>query len=287
MLTPPEGAALWLRPSNILETDGQAVSIWRDQSPRGAHATQSTERHKPIVYGPNRGLNGHSVVKFTASIFEGGTTGHFLELPDFCSDFTTAEIFAVLKADNDPALTNPAGHALWNFSGAGIPTDYPSSNGFLVETFGLPGSGGAGSDPADALTDWRLYNVRREADDLHVYLDTVLEYSNTEVGAADFPEAPELGGSGSANAYWSGAIAEVLMFNRVITSDERDEVIQHLSSTFGLGLVPPADGVPWDSGWTDAEVAEARQNRCYVADPESGMAHPLDKRSFWAGRVGF
>lgn len=283
--TPPDGIRLWLRPDSIVSGgDQQDVALWRSVEAELNHARQDTVSHRPIFYARAGSPNGHPYVKFTPTASP-SSPGQCLNLPDFCSDFTAAEILAVLKADNDPALASPAGQYLWSFSSTGILSDYGiTGSGNIVETFGLNAAGGVGANPALALTSWRLYNVRREIDDLNVYLDDVLLYSNPGVGACSFPAAPSIGGNQDANSWFSGGIAEILMFNRVLTADERTTILNYISPKFSLGLVAPGAAVGWDSSWSDAQTDDALNNHGYwtkqdANGKETEMAHLSDRRS--------
>ena len=87
------GLKLWLKADSLSLSDGDAVGTWADQSGNANDATQTTAVNKPSF--KTNIVNSKPVIRFD------GVNDYF-SLPDFCSGFSVAEIFIVVKRVLDP-----------------------------------------------------------------------------------------------------------------------------------------------------------------------------------------
>lgn len=276
---PMTGLRLWLSASDLPNTTS-LVQSWQDKSGQGNHATQETAANRPVYSmfaGPNEG---------PGVVFD---QGQYLNLPNFASAFTQGEIFAVIRAPLDPA-TDAFGNVPWDFGAAagGEFTQYPRTDGVIVEGFGKDNAAETFVDPAADLTLWRIYNVSIDSASAIARIDNSVIATNL-TPTVGFPSSLRLGGTAFDPAYYfGGAIAEIVVYDRVLSASERSAVVQRLSDAYTLGLVAAGTSPVWNPAWTDEQVAEARQNRGYhhgqSGGKETHMADPTDSRSFEASR---
>ena len=223
--------ALWLKADSGLAQvyANPPVDLWADQSGNGNNATQPSSINRPLwVAGA---LNGRPVVRFDG-------VNSYLNLPNFMSDATSGEGFVVLKS------TTPLGSqgSLWSlgshqvYFGYNCPPGYPNSDGSITEDFGsadtvhLYGLG----IPAQPLNQYHVYNVTSQNTNWAAWINGTLLYqtTNNTVGFIN-------GSSALGACFWhfAGDIAEVLVFKRALTTDERTTVNGYLNGKYAV--MPP------------------------------------------------
>jgi hypothetical protein len=281
---PPTGMRLWLKPDSLHYTDGQPVSVWPDASGYNNHARQSEVKSQPTYY--QGGASSYPMVDCLPRLIDGALVGQWLTLPPELTDsgaLTEGEIFAVVQANNDPASVD---NQIWKFGTLG--DTYPENLGSIVTSFGRTSQTIAGN-PTAPLTSWQLYNVASKAGNLLVNLGNQTLYNIDPENGVAFSSFIYLGKSDSGN--FAGKFAEIIFYNRVLSASERTQVKQYLSDKYNLGLLAATANLPWNTGWTDAQAAEARQNAGYwtgkdagTNTKETGMANATDRRSFWPSR---
>jgi len=214
------------------------VASWVDSSGNGNTATQGLGDNRPTWHVGV--VNGQPAVRFVAS------QNDYLNIPNVMSGFTAAEVFVVLKNTHDP---NPTGGytGIWNFSPSTIsPSHYPWTTGTIFDGFGTTARKTVG-DPSISLAQWRLYNVSSQAGEWVARLNTSTLFS-TATNTTGFPTTPKLGASilgvdnPAGSVYYSGDMAEVIVFDEVLTAGRRSEVETYLCFKYNLGFctsVPP------------------------------------------------
>jgi hypothetical protein len=265
------------------------VQVWQDLSGNGRHAIPG-DSNVPVMI-PNQ-INGYG------SLYWHGIRKH-LRLPSM-TGLTQAELFMVLQLLNDPGLGSS--NTGWDMGNTPYPqaTKMTETTGTILEGFRstvrhtIP-------NPTPSLTSWRIYNVISTATEYTVNLDNVEQYTTATNTPGFLPHAApgaalrggviggRLGLSGVHSDYINGLyIASMIIFPRKLTSGERTAMHQELSDKFALGVISPAGPPPvWDSGWTEAQVHEARQNAGFwsaVSGNFVPMAHNQDRRSDQASR---
>ena len=220
------GLRLWLRADAgvVSDTNGN-INAWQDQSGNGNNAVQGNLGSQPVVVANQ--LNGQPVVRFDA------TAGpQVLQLPaGFMGTATAAEVFVVLKA----AADNPGGsHVLWNIGTNGYGSPYPYFNGHVIDNFASTTDHDLG-DLTVPIDQFNVYNVSSQAGAWVAQLngDVVRRDPSNTVA---FTGVPLLGGGGTT---WSGDIAELIIYDHVLTADERAAVTGYLASKYALGASAP------------------------------------------------
>jgi hypothetical protein len=214
---------LWLRADVGVarQSTNDLVSNWSDQSGHGNHAVQTTAASQPRRM--TNVINGRPAIRFDG-------TDDRLDLPNFLTGYTQAEAFVVLKATADMP---GSGRALWRMGGAAS-SAYPISDGTIRDDFGstiaknLP-------DPSQQLDQAHLYNVFSRSNEWASRINGLLHYTTTN-NTVLFNASFVLGWCHPT--YFSGDIAEVIICNRVLTSDERETTGRYLSLKYGLAASP-------------------------------------------------
>ncbi len=164
----------------------------------------------------------------------------------FFSAYTEGEVFTVMRAS---ATTNNAGRpyyfggyndSWWTYSNAYIYDDFGTSGGRKNWKPGDPNAastegGGTVSGPAVDVTKPHIYNTYSKTNDWVASFDGTTAYS-------DFVHTPSFAAGGYVHigarpgAAFNGQTAEHILFNRKLTSDERQRVNTYLATKYGITL---------------------------------------------------
>ena len=226
------GLQAWLEGDTGVTTDGSGnVSQWQDQSAASNSASQSTTGIQPQTV--SAALNGHSVIRF-----DGAST--YLGLPLCISDnFTMVTVFR----SNQGAGTNDQ----W-YNAAGI---VDASVGSGANDFGLAldANGdvmtGVGNPDTSILSTHGGYNdsrghiatfTRTESNGAFVqFVDSVYQgWQSGNTSSLTDPPGITIGATQTLAQYFGGDVAEVLLFNRKLTHDERHQIEGYLADKYGL-----------------------------------------------------
>jgi len=228
---PTDSLQLWLRAdAGVLRSGAaQTVGIWQDQSGRGNNANQTASGSRPI-YIESTSSNLPSLR------FDGAND--YLSLPDFLSSNVAGEVYVVLRA----ATTTPASHrGLWHF-GSGTGGYYPASSGYISAGFGRAAIVLNTGVPTERLDALHLYNVTSQPGSWISRINGAVHYSTT-ANLVDFTATPLLGRNRPSNSpnHFEGDIAEVMLFDRVLTPGERGAAGLYLNSRHSFVDLPHGD----------------------------------------------
>lgn len=215
-----DGLMSWLKADALSLADGDAVSSWTDSSGEGNHATQATSSKQPSYrLGV---LNNYPVVRFDG-------TADMLEFPDFASAFTEGEFFVVMKGVNNTA--GDFNSTPWIFGTAVGEDHYCYADGNIYTDWGSTTRRNIGN-PVPLFNEWRLVNVVSKAGEWTMRIDGEVFYT-TAVNTVGFTSTPRIGG-GSDTFFWPGDLAEILVYNRVLSAAERKAIEYHFRSKYDL-----------------------------------------------------
>ncbi|WP_334318986.1 fibronectin type III domain-containing protein [Termitidicoccus mucosus] len=232
---------LWLKADAGVVTDGAGkVSQWTDQSGRNNHASQNTAdaRPQPVAAATPGGV---PAVRFD------GTDSHlsFGNLYTIPSGSPSAEVFVVLRAQQGGTAGRYA-FALSHHGGL----KYPASDGVLSDDFGRLVNPVSLAVPNGVdLSGWHIYNAANGG----ASRDWVARLDGAIIGRADSNGNPYwypwsyLGrGAAYSNSFWAGDIAEVLVYDRALSQEEREQTEYYLRSRHGFGqpAVPATPAAP-------------------------------------------
>ena len=246
------GMALWLNADVGVTAPGGYVSTWLDQSGNHNDAGQATSGNRPqLISGA---LNTHSVIQFTAS------SGQYLTLPSLLSSGSPGEIFVVVKAASGTTTTN---RGLYHMGIGGC--EYPNISGDIVDGFGSTSNYTVGLAPS-GITNYSIYNISMStvgAGEWTAQFDG-LTLKHSTANSPYFPTAPVLGSDGGLT--FDGEIAEVILYNSVLSAAQRATNDQYLTWKYNLpGIFVPSNptglvGIPLSPGvvsltWSDVPTA--------------------------------
>ncbi len=223
---PTTNLKLWLKADagTNTTTDGAAVSNWADQSGNGNNATQSTTANQPTYVAS--ALNGKPAIHFNG--------GEDLNLP-------TASTLGILNSDYEMfivARTNSSS-ASPNFliSSANIEQFEMHLNGAAGARF-IPTSAtyiDEGSAGQYADNNPHIFNAQASSTEGLIRVDGVNGSDTLTNVQSSSDGALALGVRISGPGYYlTGDIAEVIIYNKVLTTSDRILVESYLASKYGI-----------------------------------------------------
>jgi hypothetical protein len=255
------GLQLWFKASAGAEEansdaaeDGDPILNWLDQSGSNNHAIQSTAGEQPVLDSTNT-INGYPVLRFDG-------TDDYLPITNLnYADLTTLDEFSVYAIVRSSQ------------TGEGIILSYDRSSFFRFalnhsgqSSFGLSTTQSGSTDDFEssssaAADDGDVHIVGGGFDgvttgDKQLFLDgTVADQQTVGTGylgnASELPrygfigtgsEATVFDGSSAPTNYFNGDMAELIYYERILTSAERKRLESYLAIKYGLTLDPDDDG---------------------------------------------
>jgi hypothetical protein len=234
---PESGIRLWLKGDAVAGPG--FVNLWPDQSVNQNHATQYSVTSQPqVVAGA---INGFPVVHFDDK-------STVLNLPNLMAGATAGEVFAVLRA-------NPAGaqiHGLWDF-GAEPNGAWLTYDGNIWENFGST-TRYITPVPAFPLTQFNIYNVSSQLNEW-VSRFNGNEFCRSLANSPGFATTPMVGRN-TESASFNGDFAEIIIYDHVLTDEERGSVSAYLAEKYSLeGPTPETPAVEATTNTVTSEVA--------------------------------
>ena len=199
-----------------------------DESGNDNHATTPGTSPDYETSGPN-GLPSVS--------FNGGNS-EYMQMTNFSyGSLNAGEIFVVVRASNDPA-TNDNRAALWDFGSETDNEKYvESGSANIEEEFGTTVRKEGGYDPTENLTNWHIYNVVSEAGNYEARINGAAPIIDLTSNTVGFTAQPRLGrADGNSSAYFSGEVAELIMYNQGLNSAQRVIVTNYLASKYRISI---------------------------------------------------
>jgi len=244
---PTTGLKLWLRGDfGVVNDVNNLVSAWTDESGNSNNATQTTAGLQPTFV--SNAMNAKPVLHFDGQ-------GRLLGLPNFLSNATAAEGFIVTRAASEfPAN----GGGVWSFgwnvpNGCGNSTLYPNDQGQILDDFSSANVYHSGIISSARLDEPHVYNAVSSSSEWTSRINNNVQVTKTNNTVA-FSPGPAIGASGWQpfydRNYFTGDIAEVLVFDHALTQTERDAVFSYLHDKYGLGD-SDGDGLP---DWKEREI---------------------------------
>lgn len=223
---PRSGLITWLMANEGITLASGNVSVWNDRSGQNNHGTQSNSSNRP-------GYSSSAINDLQAVTFNGSS--QFLSLPPGYSTFTSgASIFVVLRPNSVSAgarvidlgngatsdnvniqLPTSTGASMYVYNGS-TPSSVTSSSAITLGKFQLLEAIHNGSTTATILT-----NALQGAQSTSMNSITNTVRSSNFIGQ----------GSGGGNCF-NGDIAEILVYNRAVTTLERSTIEAALISKY-------------------------------------------------------
>ena len=202
---------MWLKADSGLGSG--PLTYWVEQSGNATHAFQNASIYKPVL--TNGFANGHPAIHFNVA--------YVSFLAGAWTSWTQAEVFVVLRAaEKNPSQTR----GLWDAQGY-----YPvATSGDIWETFGR-NSGVVMGTTKESIDKPHVYNVATEPGRWRSRANGYKVGTN-DVNTPNFTSFTSLGQS--AGIPFAGEVAELLLFNRVLSVDERLAVGSYLNGKYSI-----------------------------------------------------
>jgi uncharacterized repeat protein (TIGR01451 family) len=267
------GPRLWFKADEGVTTTGTTVTAWADQSGNGSNATGVGTP----VYKTNA-LNGYPTIEFSGAPDRLATPA--LQL--FATNNAPLTTFVVFDTDNAEGQKFLINHGVPPVCSNSFEIGYDTGTGTGSGNFGIhKGCSNATIAPANTITN-NTFNLMTNVvfatgttpNNQAIYQNgTALTLANTltgwvSAGSYSTSSRPiDIGarndyGSGTYNAHHVGDIAEVLIYQRNLTTAERERVHSYLALKYGMTLThdyqSSAGTLLWDvgaSGGYDNDIA--------------------------------
>jgi len=239
---PRSNLKLWLRADAGVVTDSGNVTAWRDVSGNGHLATQGTAGNRPAFVASDSGLNDLPALSLDGSNdYLDIPDNYATELKDNAFDFGTGDfsVFVVAKTNSKTSYPHTISkHAGYNTYGFNLQLD--ANNGKLRSLI-HNGSGITSYSGSPDISDdvARLMMVEWDRGGFmsgYVNGTTAGNLDVSGFSATNLSNAYPLrvGAKANGGEYWNGEIAEVLIYDKVLTANERFEVEKYLANKYDL-----------------------------------------------------
>lgn len=296
------GMLVWLQGDSLSNNaNGTSIALWPDISGNGNHFTNETSARQPYI--SNNVVNGKSAVRFA------GTSSDFRWLSNntgFATSKTNAEIFFVLRSEVAVAGANAINS--WGLKPASASESaHPNTTSKIQVQFansvGLTYSANVTNNYGDVgtVTNWHFWNcsvsnnevIARYNGDVVLGLDFL---TNTAIG---FSNKLFIGRDAANGNTWNGMIAEMMMYDHVLATNERANIYSFLSNRYSLTYtnpnisITPSNFAGLKAWWSAADISAAdgaqitnwvdRVNGIQWTNMAAGTTRPLYKSSLLNG----
>ena len=225
------------------------ISVWRDLSGRGGHAMPTGDATVQPTWTDGV-MNSHPVVRF-----DGNNSPPIL--PDVMNGAAEGEIFVVARLRDVTSSPN----ALMHFGGA-QGTIY--GVGQMVNDFGTSNGDPFPPPSGSVLTTTHIFDSSISAGGTVIVRFNDVELLRREGQGVFFRTNPLLGGDWQSERY-SGDIAEILIYDHVLSDADRATLTASLTAKYAVGISPNTE-VP-----TITSLATGTYGTGYTATATGGL----------------
>lgn len=251
----PTDSALWLDAddSSTITLVSGAVSEWRDKSGNLRHATQATAENRPLLVAD--GLNGTDVIRFdgTNDILQSTTT------IDLTSGFTffyigknrIAKNYQGIFRIHNTITTSTDNCVIYYQTGGNSGNLVSSANNFAryLQTNSI----------MPPVNNYGIININHNTTSTgNHYVNGIIQTTSNVGSGSLFPSVANtyyIGVGYGDTSRFDGDISQIIIFPRVLTQAEREEMEGYLAWSTGLqGNLPV--GHPYKDSYTGVTVTE-------------------------------
>jgi len=231
------GLSLWLKADAGVTLSGSNVTAWADQSGNGRHASSvdvdPTYNSSDLNGKPTISLSSVAVGENQSLSIDGNPMGAS-GATAFVVNYVDPAVFSV---DDEGGDAN--GALLGNFGSAENGSHWPYGLANSVyDSFATDlRKGGLGLPTG--ITNWNIYSVYSQDNDWKIfcngtefYFDNANVYSNAI--ANDTSLYIGMQNNSGSNQIFKGKVAEVVVYNRVLTTPERQQVEAYLNTKYAI-----------------------------------------------------
>jgi len=277
-----QGCVLWLdaADANSLGLDGGGVAQWMDKSGGGNHVAQGDASHRPVLSSGL--LNGRTTLRFNGNEWLGGPA----VLAQGAQQFGYYIVWQKAEDTSVGVIFEQSGEGVGGVNPHGTRASFLS----VGHWFGFCGEFNDAWDNFAMLTpnDWKVSGLEYNGNVWNtICLD---DASGTKVADANrvVPGVQQVGAAGirvgnqlSNNAAGhNGDIAEIIVFDRVLSDMERERILYYLQEKWQVGS-RYVDGmwVSFEHGWyPEGWVA---QGSAFEYNPTASTRTPFNKQGDW------
>ncbi|MEM1312454.1 MAG: DUF2341 domain-containing protein [Patescibacteria group bacterium] len=218
------GLRLRLDADSLTEADGSAIASWNDTSGNNNNAAQSDTNKQPTVVA--NAINGKKLVRF-----DGTQSLEISDNPTLNNNSQTVIAVANFGTSHDSyeQILGKSSSASWN-DGFSV-----GNNGNNLSTWVNNYSSGGATVSAPILTP-KNYVITSTfgGSSINLSVDGELVATNTYSGSQTTNNQPLIIGAINDGYNLNGDIAEILIYDRVLTPSEQSEAEAYLKSKYGL-----------------------------------------------------
>ena len=201
---------LWLRADKGVELTGGVVSAWRDQSGNSNDAIQSTAGNRPSLV--TNSLNGRPIIRFNLQWLDITPFLVGVNYSAFCVYNVSGASGTIIGGTSTFYFLGSAS----NLIGAG------DNNGFLSYSK-IP--------PFTSIIS--TFIIKADIYDSHIYENGLIK-STSISGTTQSLEVSVIGKRSGNNFYLYGDIAEIIIFDQVLTDGERKTTERYLNAKYAI-----------------------------------------------------
>ena len=230
------GLALWLKADAGVTLAGSNVTAWADQSENGENATtenggadspifvSSAQNSKPAIQFNNSDLNGTSFMRIASPAFNLKNSTAFFVAKQI-NQLVFARLFAFLSLDGDDYATNDGMAVLYN--------NFADPRQFQIESNFGSAFENASNYEAFGVASYTITSGGLITPFFNSIAGTT--YTNEDMSATNSSDALIAQGSQLlGGSSLDGQIAEIVIYSRVLTTPERQEVEAYLNSKYAI-----------------------------------------------------
>ena len=229
------GLSLWLKADAGVTLSGSDVTAWADQSGNNRNATPNDPTNKPIFNASDK--NGKPTISLTSM-------DDYIERVFTISSNPLGAVgstaFSVQYVEDVCNYGNDNGPIFGNFGSSGTQTHYPYGQDCSVyDAFATTSRKEQLTSPTTISGAWSLYSVHSTDAEWKDYVNGQLMHSdpsNTYSNSVGGDDTTLYIGKQTGIGTFSlkGKVAEVIVYNRVLTTPERQQVEAYLNSKYAI-----------------------------------------------------
>jgi hypothetical protein len=266
---------LWLRADAIRGiSDGTPVGVWSDNSTRHNHLYRVTPELPVYISGASSGLNNMPVVRFNGAQQLRGVLDTDPRTPGVQTLNTPFTLISVVRNAGSSGIDSSrsyfgGGDLRLAFS-MGCMHENGPRNVFLAWT---PNGSNTYGQPKSVDTNWNVHaytlpDLTPRHWTCYCKGTAAASIGLSSIATQQFGENVYVGGSGADNEYWIGDIAEILIYDRVLTKAEIDQVGSYFARKYGIGTAW-AISEPAKKKITTFDTRSAWNAQTFTAGPTS------------------
>jgi len=221
---PQDGMVLWLDAGKGITKSEELVSNWEDQSGIGNDATADAPYQPTWVENVSE-INDNPVVRFT------GDEKYLRHSPILTGDYTAFYVLTLTESEGKLLYYYHAGNVNAGDLGFFAENDNKDEGWGSVGNAGTPSVAVRTSDVFPTPDDWRIHTHQPET--LYKNGEDVFDYRREDdVYAGNLTDIGSR--SDHATLHFVGDIAEILVYDRILTVSEREMVEDYLNAKYSI-----------------------------------------------------